>query len=451
MIGPLIDAVKALIEAVDDRAGAILPGAATLTVKASGPGPVLATAPLGGPAPGLLTGLSGPLPNPCKLTLSGKVQIGADLASPPKPTSLRVRVDFPPSANQAVKSSTGESGPPATDGTWELSCTLFFYDQLPRDTLAGTVTIDPTTVPVRPQSVQLDNAWFGWFMDAYDREEAKAMAAGLKDRRVFLARVRKVVQTVPAFDFVIGQTRGEPPVYPLLSDAAERWHAGDSVVADGQRIRLSHVGTAIEGAPRQAPRLALPPRLQNLDGVITPFIGDLVSWGGDLASAISTMLLQHKFPPPYGGTPAYPTLAGYLAELASEDQLRADLDGVILGTRYDPSRSLTANVRPYYGKDSRKRYSLFIDAEQDRLGNKPIRLQPPAGSPPRLTSASLDFIAQVVSACAKLLLGGKLFFSSWGWGPFPAGVDAALEPGSAEVLTAANYFADFLERGLAAE
>jgi hypothetical protein len=449
MIGPLIEAVKALIEAAEGQAGAILPGAATLTVKATGPGPVLASAPPGGRTGGLLTGLADPLPNPCRLTLSGRVQVGADLANPPKPATLRVGVAFSLAENQVLKSAVDESGPVAADGTWELSTTLFFYEQVSRDTLLGSVGVEPTTVPVQPEKIRIDNARFEWFMDTYDREEAKALAQGLKNRRVFLARVRKVVQRVKAFDFVIGQTANEPALYPATSDMAERWKAADTVVADHVPIRLSHVVAAIEAARKQKPVLALPPGFPDPSRLTDRYVSDLLSWAGDLASAVQTFLWERHYPSLHPGPPAYPTLEGYLADLASYDQLRGDLDGVILGDRYDPTRALTANLRGYYGSDSRKRYSLFVDTERDSDGNLPIRLKP--GSPPRLTAAARDYVAAAVSVSTRLLLFGALLKAHATGLPVPAAVDAAVDAGSSQMLTTVKYFADFLEAGLAAE
>jgi hypothetical protein len=457
MIGRLLQVVDALIAAADDRSKAILPGAQAVTAKAPGPADPLGTASLSKPPTGLFTGLDGPFPNPVRLRLTGRVEIGAAVPNPPKPSSLRVNVDFPLSGNQALTSSAGQSVAVAADGTWELSPTLHFFNQIPRYTLVGSVTVEPTTAPVRAEPIRIDNAGLDWFLDAYDREESKA---GLSDRLIFLARVRKVTQTVGAFDFVIGQAKNEKALYPATSDMAARWKAALSVRVDGMPVRLDHAVAAIEGGRKQKPKLALPDWLQGMSGLVDPFIGDLLSWGGDLGSALSTFLFQRHFPAYHPGAPVYATLAEYLPELASYDQLRADLDGVVLADRYDKTRPLAANLRDYYGHDSRKRFSLFIQTEQDRLGNLAVRLKP--GNPPRLTNDSKDFLANAVSVCGQMLLAGKLFLlglrrsgapdAGTGTGvAYPAAVDAAFELTSPEVQAAVKWFVDFLEQGLATE
>jgi hypothetical protein len=457
MIGRLRQVVDALIAAAEDQSKAILPGARTVVAKAPGPAVPFGTASLSTSPAGLFTGLEGAFPNPLLLRLSGKVEIGAAVPNRPDPVSLRVNVDFRSADNQALKASASQSTAVGADGTWELSPTMHFYDQLPRHTLNGSVTVEAPGAPVQPQPVRIDNAGLDWWLDAFDREETRLKPA---DRLAFLARVRKVTQTVDAFNFVIGQARSEPALYPDASDMAARWKAANLVRVDGQLIRLDHVGAAIEGGRKQKPKLYLPDWLAGFQGLVDPVIGDLLSWGGDLGSAVSTYLFQRHFPKHYSGAPAHPTFTDYLVELASHDQLRADLDGVVMADRYDRTKPLAANLRAWFGHDSRRRFSLFIHTEQDRTGNLAIRLEP--GDPPRLTEASKAFVADVVSICAQMLLAGTLFLrglrrpatpdAGTATGvAYPAPVDAALDKGSPEVQAAVTWFVDFLQKGLAAE
>jgi hypothetical protein len=460
MIGRLRQVVDALIAAADDQSTAIMPGIRTAVAKAPGPAPELATASLNTTPAGLFTGLEAPFPNPLQLKLSGRVQIGANVPNPPAPASLRVGVDFPSSQNQALTSSAGQSTAVAADGTWEVSPTLRFHDQVPRYTLHGSVTVEAPGAPgapVRAQPLRIDNAGLAWCLDILDREETRLKLA---NRLMFLARVRKVTQVVGAFDFVVGQTRDEPKLFAGDPDMAARWKAANVVRVDGQPIRLDHIGAAIEGGRRQQPRLALPNWLAGFQPLVDPVIGDLLSWGGDLGSAVGSYLFQRHFPEVYGGSPVYPTVTDYVVELASHDQLRADLDGVVMADRYDRTRPFAAQLRDWFDHDSGRRFSLFIATERTRTGELALRLKP--GDPPRLTEDSKAFLAGVVSNCAQLLLAGTLFLK--GWRPpaapdagtatgvaYPAPVDAALDKGSPEVQLAVTWFVDFLQKGLDAE
>jgi hypothetical protein len=439
VIGRLADVVKALIAQTDRLSAAVAPGAQTVT--ASG----LGTVSLTGDTGGLFVKYQNPFDDPLRLRIRGKVQIGSLVANPPQPSALRVAITFLLVDNPALSGKVEQSMPVEPDGTWEVVADLFFDAAISRPhTVTGSATVEGTTAAVEPQKLKVEDARLEWFLEGFDRAEP---AAAMADRRDFLAAVRKVLQPSEVFNKAIGRAARVRPLLATGTEAAKRWKAAETVWFEGEDLRLGHVIIGIEGGKAQDPQPSIP--------AFGPHVGDIVTWAGDLGSPIQEYLYQYYFPLMFGQSPDYPNFSSYIAPLVSRDQLVADIDGINLAARYDRTRTLADNLRQYYGHDSRTRFSTYLRTQ--RSPDDKVALATTVGpTGPKLTAAARTWIAERIAFAARALLSAVILFHApvpkvSKADPWPAAVEAALDPTSPEVTMMTDRFVDFLEKGLAAE
>jgi hypothetical protein len=265
----------------------------------------------------------------------------------------------------------------------------------------------------------------------------------------FLASVRKIYQGGPQdplsayFNSVLYRNRVVKPLVPPNSadekvfKLYEKW-----IYADGEWLDIGHVLTGIEGSPKQEPskdqNIPMPPARREL----------IVTWAGDLGSALQHYIADfwHAIDK---GDPI--DLMDYLLKkYATRTDLIGDIDGINIGTAYDPSRSLAQNLRAYYGQKSRRRYHEFIANSKDNKGQADLPLVS-GKKPPKLSKQARQAIADNTRSqfLVPLQVLGKLYR---GTDPYKRKlVDEIIQVNSPEMDTVVEYFARFLEDGLARE
>ena len=218
-------------------------------------------------------------------------------------------------------------------------------------------------------------------------------------------------------------------------------------------LRISHVIVGIEGGRNQDPQPAVPQPLQQLAGRFIATIGDFLTWAGDLGGIVQEYLYQHHFPELFGRAPDYPTFQEYKAKLATREQLVADIDGINIASRYDRTRPLADNLRAYYGRDSRRRFSVYLQTQRTADGQQALALESNRATP-TLTVGSRQFLAETIGFTAEILLAVVMMEVAQTTGqivPYPDTVVAALQPTSQEVQEVVQAYAQFLQAGLTME
>jgi hypothetical protein len=409
-----------------------------------------------GSTPGLITGTEAPFPSPLTVEFRGHVRVGASVPNPPPLNQLRVKAVFTRNQNPSLKSEVILSLPVEADGSYDISTKIAFLDppaSAPH-VLSGRIQIDGAgNAPTRDQPFELTNARWEWFLETLGKWEAGLPAGDPLD---FVASVRSRTNPAHIFSQLLGAPKkslppGSKPTAVKLSAASEK-----GVMIAGVSVRFGHVVVGIEGHPRQgrATLANLGKKLVGLDDLVRPFAGQVLTWAGDLGSALSTFLAdKHHLEP--GAQKPTKTLSWYLDVKASEDQLVADVDGVNLGSVYNLQHALVENLRDYYEGDSDHRFSTFLARETDTNGQPYLTVEPDGRT---LTAASRAAIRQKVSQTASVLLlvrlgtkGGQFKLSEFKVNALPAAVTDALDPGSPEVAEVAARFVTSLENGLSAE
>ena len=400
---------------------------------------------LTGPTPGLFVRSTAAFPDPILLSFRGRVQIGSAVTNAPDPADLSVKVRFRVADNLGLSGIVEQTQPVEADGSWLVKATLIpTGGSPPPDRLVGSITVEGSQAPVSISPVLIENARLEWMLDLFDREERRL---ALADPLAFLARVRKVLQPSDNFDFAIGRAVSEPPLFPKTSAASVRLQKAKTVWDGQEFVRMGHVIIAIEAGKNPEPQI--PARLLGLVNRFTDNLGNIVTWSGDLGGALRTFLFQKYFPAIANEAAAHPSLAGYINDTASHEQLVGDIDGVVLSARYDTSETLAANLGAYYGADSRQRYSAYLAAQTDEAGNQALDVEPGTAT---ITAASRQYIAETLSFSAQILLTIMLLLHRAPLNtPYPQEVIDALDVDSPEIALITRRFVDFLERGLAAE
>lgn len=417
----------------------------------------------------LITEAFDDFPDPFRVTFEGKVGSHAVPGGYGNMTSLQVRITFPRKVNSALSGEVSAVVSPSAAGLFEVQVDLFFDGSVRRPfRLEGQATIENATLPAPATKVILTNVNLDFFLDFVETWEPKS---GAKSRLAFVSSLRKVVNTATDFDFVVGSVKGPTPTSSRLkpeplfpvgrvvngrrvqpeSTMAGRVKAASHLRFGGEAISISHVLIGIEGGRRQDPKPS-PEKLEVVPVFRRP--GNLVTWAGDLAGALSSRYIFKKY---YLRDPNARTLDDYIAQTASRADLIGDIDGVNLAAAYDDKLSLSANLRRYYyGSGSAHRFSLFIQNAEKADGSPALGLAP-GGGEPRLTAASRQFIAEQVELIATLILvkvtklNKDLSAELRHWvPPFPE-VTAMLRTDSPEVQKLTNIFASLIEAGLAAE
>jgi hypothetical protein len=264
----------------------------------------------------------------------------------------------------------------------------------------------------------------------------------------FLASVRKIYQGGPKdefqgfFDLTLYRHRHVQPLVPpdTPEDKGFKLYGGkDGLFADRESLDIGHVLTGIEGSPKQQPD-----KDQNLPKPLRPEL--IVTWAGDLGSALLHYIRDFLNALDTG---APITLNAYLSRWASRVDLIGDIDGINIGSAYDSSRSLADNLQTYYGKKSRRRYHEFIANSVDNTGKAELPLAP-GSKPPKLSKQARQAIAKYTNLFlfyAKA--AGKLYN---GTDPIKQKlVDGFMKEDAPVMVETAEYFALFLEDGLARE
>ena len=331
------------------------------------------------------------------------------------------------------------------DGTFVLSTSLVVdgftrsLTIIPKVELKGGKSITATVVV---ELIDLDG-----FLALVDPKE-KARPSS-QTHLEFLASVRKIYQGGPKdplsgfFDKVLYRYRDVKPLVPPDTAEDMRFKLYKNwLFADTEWVDIGHVLTGIEGSPKQEPskdqNAPMPPPRREL----------IVTWAGDLGSA-----LQHYIGDFWNAldTGAPVDLNDYLLGLAKRVDLIGDIDGINIGSAYDPSRSLAENLRAYYGqKKGRRRYREFIANSKDEKGKAELPLVP-GKKPPQLSKQARQAIADNINKVflIPLQLLGKLY-----GGTDPAKrklVYEIIKVDSLEMGIVVEYFARFLEDGLARE
>jgi hypothetical protein len=262
----------------------------------------------------------------------------------------------------------------------------------------------------------------------------------------YLASVRWLWQKRPSYKEAIIRHSCIPPYDGAPGSLSERsqrlmrLRQFEELYVGPDRIDIAHVLVGIEAMRKQDPM----PSIKIL------FLVEFgLTWSGDLGSVIAEYIWANKYKhtEQSGGT-----VKQFIEWYAERPDLLGDLDGVNLGATYDPSRSLSNNLRTYYAGPAAKRYSNFLANTEDASHNRPLQLEPGI-APPRFTAQARTFVAEQIVAFAQpfLVLKGREVGISLKAFRFPTDVEAIMKIDSREVLEVTDYFLDFLKDGLAAE
>jgi GH25 family lysozyme M1 (1,4-beta-N-acetylmuramidase) len=397
------------------------------------------------------------------LTLTGRVQI-VDSGARRDYDPAKDATDWPLSGiggSARVSIPAGDDGPTfssASDVSVKPNATFTFATRIGVGGFTRALTLYPritfkdgtnVAAKVSVELIDLDG-----FLALVDPLETKRPAS--QSHLEFLASVRKIYQGGPkdplgsAFDQVLFRFRNVSPLVApgSASEARFKLYGGqDGLFADTDSIDIGHVLTGIEGSPRQDPTNLMDPNTpQNLPAP-PPRRELIVTWVGDLGSAIQNYI-RDFWTAVDTGTPL--DLNTYLSRFAGRVDLLGDIDGINLGSAYDAALSLAENLRAYYGRKSRRRFHEFIANSKDTQG---VAVLPLAlgKTPPRLSKQARRAIADNIRSqyLAPLQLWGRLYH-----GNEPDKrrlVDAIIQVDSPEMDMAVDYFARFLEDGLARE
>jgi hypothetical protein len=262
----------------------------------------------------------------------------------------------------------------------------------------------------------------------------------------FLASVRKIYFGAPKdqfewlFNFVLYRHRNVKPLFDRDTPEAMRLRLYKIIYVGGEWLEIGHVLCGIEGSPKQQPdKDQSVPKIQRPDLMVT--------WVGDLGSVIQERYVKDFWNAVDKGLPL--DINDYLVREASRSDLIGDIDGINIGSVYDPSRSLAENLNAYYSKRSGRRYHEFIANSKNAQGKVELPLEP-GKKPPKLSIQAQKTIASYVRTYLVYFWLKGLLYS----GTDPAKrklVDSMVEIDSPEIGTVVDYFVRFLEDGLALE
>ena len=352
------------------------------------------------------------------------------------------------SAPVKIVSADGPSNSVVPDTKVRPDGTFVFTAHLTVDGFTRSLTIYPkvefkggksTAATVAVELIDLDG-----FLALVDQKEK---ARPPKQTHLeFLASVRKIYQGGPndplkgAFDWVLYRHRNvKPLVFPDSAEDKRFKLYKDWLYADGEWLDIGHVLTGIEGSSKQAPfkdqNIPLPLRAELL-----------VTWAGDLGNALQAYI-KDFWKAVDKGDPL--ELMDYLLRRASRIDLIGDIDGINIGSTYDSSRSLAENLRAYYGQKSRHRYHEFIANSKDEKGKAELPLVP-GKKPAQITKQARQAIADNTRQfLVPFWVTDKLYS---GIDPSKRKlVDEIMKVDSPEMDTVVEYFARFIEDGLARE
>jgi hypothetical protein len=342
--------------------------------------------------------------------------------------------------SDTARSGTASVVKLARDGSFRAS-TVVGFDGFPhpfRLQVAAQLAngkVFRTRLELSPVQVDLDR-----FLSIVGPKEGAVRQSRLE----FLASVRKIYQGGPgdplagAFDWVLYRNRGVRVLFEQ-EPAMRAWlKEQEAIYADGELVDIGHVLAGIEGASKQQPS-----EDQQIPVPVRPDL--IVTWAGDLGSVLQHNMAGIVAAVAQNQTPKWEE---YLKRAPRSD-LVGDIDGVNLGSLYDPNDSLTGNLKAYYGKKSARRFHEFIANTLDIKG-KPALPLVVTDKPPRLSEAAWTFIASsVLSYLAPFWITGKLKA-----GVAPANyplIDRILGPTSLEMRAVVAHFVRFLEIGLERE
>ena len=384
---------------------------------------------LGGPSANLLHA-DQPLPDRVTFTFKGKVNLDPNQAGP---VDVRITADL--SDNPQLTGRVETILPVGPDGGLDHKLTLFFNKPTPRELHFEATVIGPAGL-LAERTIRLELVDLTGFLSLI---EPLAPAIPSLD---FVASVRKNLLPNPLFNVAIGRAAAVKSIFPEGTYSAQRLQAYKLLLAGGSLVDIGHVIIGIEGAARSDPQPRwLIPRVD----LVIPRVDFVVSWAGDLGSAVQEWLwAKYYLKKPNTG----PTPEALLDELASKPGLVGDLDGVNLAAAYQTNLSLAENLQRYYDQDAENRFALFLDNTRRDDGSQALTLEPNAA--PRLTSQSRTFIAEQSSNFATLALLQALLSTPRFKDKThePDEVRAALQPDSPEFQLVTDYFAEFLEHGL---
>jgi hypothetical protein len=166
-----------------------------------------------------------------------------------------------------------------------------------------------------------------------------------------------------------------------------------------------------------------------------------VTWGGDLGSTLFHYIEDRVV------TVGPLDLNTYLRRYAGYADLLGDIDGINIGSAYDPTRSLADNLRAYYWKTRFQRFREFISKMKDEDG-KPLLPLVPNAWPLRLSLSARKAIAYYVRQFVKKRLQSRGIYNQASSSKQKL-IDNILN--GSEMNEVVNAFVNFLEDGLARE
>jgi len=282
-------------------------------------------------------------------------------------------------------------------------------------------------------------------MDSYESKRPIGRVTGICQVAFshfeFLSSVRKMYQPAPGspltgmFDAFLHRNRKICLLAAVDSPQGKYIRSFETMTIGSDRIDMGHVLVGIEAQRRQKPDSILPPVRADVTTEA------LITWAGDLGSALE----------PYAeaiATGRQVDLKTYLNDKASSADLFGDIDGINIGSVYDETKSLSENLRKYYGTKPFRRFHDYLARLTDDSG-KPI-LTLAQQKPPKIDLTSwnrvVSFIAMFVAGVVyKRKVLDKLTQAQL------ALFEPIVQPGSKEMNIVADYFCSFIEAGLAKE
>ena len=343
-------------------------------------------------------------------------------------------------ANRDLTGSIGYVTPLSSGGAFSAKVDLIFSGEKPPPRRFELhVDLDDGGMRVARRSVTfelLDIAGFAAIMDAYERRWSGPPGATSAD---FIAAPRKVLLPSGDFEIVLGRHAPIAPLFPRGTPSADWLKDGwGRVLAGGEVVEIGHTLIGVEGADRFRPE----PKQQ------VPRIDLLVVWAGDLGSVLRDQAYDRFLLP----VAKPPTLQQSMQKRAGREELMADIDGVNLAAAYDESIGLGDNLRSFYGALPRyRRMSDFLVNTKRDDGSPALTLQTGV-SPPKLTPASRQWIAEQVSLLGSLLTLALIVRDKRITKKTPPqAVSDLFLPTSPQMQQVVGWFVDLIEAGLAAE
>ncbi|HUS06437.1 MAG TPA: hypothetical protein VMZ52_09085, partial [Bryobacteraceae bacterium] len=265
----------------------------------------------------------------------------------------------------------------------------------------------------------------------------------------FLSSVRKMFQPAkgsplePLFPLLLDRTKNVPRLAGLDTADGKNVRRFETIEIQGVPADMGHVLIGIEASRRQQPAL-------HGFGLPIVWAGDDIevslTWIGDLGGVLAWVAQET----PLAGSGPKPDLQRLLPLKASYEDLRGDLDGINLGTMYEETRSLAANLRSYYDATPFRRFRNFVVNARNAAGTPVFRLT--GGNPPKIDRSARAAVAWYL----QLFVHRFLIFpmnKRYAGMTDPQKI-AALDigrAGSVQSNAVIDYFFQFLDDGLAKE